>query len=215
MSWHRCIEEVHFGWRKLMARSAQVCLLVSCLLLLSGIGCNDQGKPDLISQQVPDEKPSSESAISDPVELKTTSFAELQTLIASHKNDIVVCDYWATSCAPCIKEFPRLVQLHGKYKGEKVVCISASLDFEDLEPIEDYHKNTLVFLKQQGASFENVLLSEDNLTVLDEKLAVPSLPIVEVYEQSGKLSRRFEGKFTYENDVLPHVEKLFAEQFGK
>lgn len=149
------------------------------------------------------------------VELKTTSFDELQTLISSHKDSIVVCDYWATSCAPCIKEFPQLVQLHGQYKGEKVVCISASLDFEDLEPIEDCHKNALAFLKQQGASFENVLLSEDNLTVLDEKLVVPSLPIVEVYDRSGKLSRRFEGKFTYEQDVLPHVEKLVAEQFGE
>ena len=149
----------------------------------------------------------------DTVDLKTTSFEELQTLIASYK-DIVVCDYWASSCAPCIKEFPHLVQLHKKYQGEKVVCISASLDFEDLEPIEDCHKHALAFLKQQGASIENVLLSEDNLTVLDEKLVVPSLPIVEVYDR-GKLSRRFEGKFTYEKDVLPYVEKLVAEQFGE
>ena len=198
-----------------MARSAQLCLLASCLLPLMGSGCDDQGKPELISQQLPDEKPSSKPATSAPVELKTTSFDELQTLIASHKDSIVVCDYWATSCAPCIKDFPQLVQLHGRYKGEKVVCISASLDFEDLEPIEDCHKNALAFLKQQGATFENVLLSEDNLTVLDEKLVVPSLPIVDVYDRSGKLSRRFEGKFTYEKDVLPHVEKLVAEQFGE
>lgn len=198
-----------------MARSAQLCLLASCLLPLMGIGCDDQGKPESISQQVPDEKPSSNPATTNRVELKTTSFAQLQTLITSQKGAIVVCDYWATSCAPCIKEFPHLVQLHGKYKGEKVVCISVSLDFEDLEPIEDCHKHALAFLKQQGASFENVLLSEDNLTVLDEKLVVPSLPIVDVYERNGKLSRRFEGKFTYENDVLPHVEKLVAEQFGE
>lgn len=205
-----------------MARSAQYCLLASCLLAMSS-GCGDQANPESGSQQLPEDVPGLgvhssfpvASLASDPVELKTASFDELQTLIASHKDSIVVCDYWSTACAPCVKEFPHLVQLHRKYQGKEVVCISASLDFEDLEPIKDCHKNALAFLEQQGASFENILLSEDNLTVLDDKLVVPSLPIIDVYDRSGKLSRRFEGKFNYIDDVLPHIEKLVASQFGE
>ena len=63
-----------------------------------------------------------------------------------------------------------------------------------------------------------MILSEDNLTVLDEKLKLPSIPIVEVYDTDGTLRQRFDesqGSFTYVKDVLPLIEKLVTERFDQ
>jgi len=151
------------------------------------------------------------------VTLEIASFEELQQRIAARRGQIVVCDYWSTSCEPCVKEFPHLVELSQRYGSEgKVACISASLDFEGLDPMEQCRATALEFLTGQKATLENVILSEDNLTVLDEKLKLPSIPIVEVYDTDGTLRRRFDesqGSFTYVKDVLPLIEELVTERF--
>ncbi|MFP6763538.1 MAG: TlpA disulfide reductase family protein [Planctomycetaceae bacterium] len=153
------------------------------------------------------------------VTLEIVSFEELQQRIAAGRGRIIVCDYWSTSCGPCVKEFPHLVELSQRYgSGAKVACISASLDFEGLDPIEQCRATALEFLTDQKATFENVILSEDNLTVLDEKLKLPSIPIVEVYDTDGTLAQRFDesqGSFTYVNDVLPLIEELVTERFDQ
>ena len=153
------------------------------------------------------------------VTLEVASFEELQQRIAARRGQIVVCDYWSTSCEPCVKEFPHLVELNQRYGSEgKVACVSASLDFEGLDPIEQCRATALEFLTGQKATFENVILSEDNLTILDEKLKLPSIPIVEVYDTDGTLRQRFDesqGSFTYVKDVLPLIEKLVTERFDQ
>src|SRR2546426_580352 len=41
------------------------------------------------------------------VTLKAVKLDELGGLIASHKGKVVVVDLWASSCPPCLKDFPR------------------------------------------------------------------------------------------------------------
>lgn len=161
------------------------------------------------------------SAPAEKVELEVVTFDELQDSIAASKGKVVVVDYWSTFCPPCMTEFPGLVAIHNDFPPEHVRCISASLDYEGLAdyPVEEARKSALEFLKQQNATLDNFILSEDSLTVMDEKLKIASIPAVFVFGTDGKLARLFDESsgesFTYEKDVTPFVKELVSQSFSE
>lgn len=208
-----------------------VCLLV---FLVSLTGCEPAPSADQtpsndeVDQVIDDSQEPSEAEIepaSDPeprsgqVELQVATFDELQQVIADSEGKVVVVDYWSTSCPPCMTEFPGLVALHNDMPRDQLRCISASLDYEGLSdfPVEECRKMALEFLEQQKATLDNFILSEDSLTVIDEKLKIPSIPAVFVFGTDGKLARLFDESsgesFTYEKDVTPFVKELVAQSF--
>jgi thiol-disulfide isomerase/thioredoxin len=177
-----------------------------CVLFLSGsTGCgsaaNSKGEP----------KQNTDSAA---VDLKILDYDGIQALIKSHKGKVVVMDCWATSCEPCKEEFPGLVAIHKKY-GDQVACISLSFDFQGGEGVkpEDKKDEVLKFLREQKATFDNVLTNfpADDLY---GKLQFASIPGVFVYGREGKLVKMFDNSdpkadnFTYKKDVEPKVAEL-------
>jgi thiol-disulfide isomerase/thioredoxin len=147
------------------------------------------------------------AADSDPaVVLKTLDYDGLKKLIASHKGKVVVMDCWSTSCAPCIKEFPKLVALHKQYGPKKLACISLSFDYDGSDKIEEVRPPVLAFLERQKATFDNVLSSTPS-DELSKKLEIPAIPAVFVYDHNGKVAKRFEGNKAYD-EVPALVEKL-------
>ena len=89
-----------------------------------------------------------------PVTIKTIKYADLGKAVRAHKGKVVVVDIWASWCVPCKKEFPELVELHKKYADKGLVCISVS--FDDV----DDKGRALDFLKEKGATFPNLLLTD-------------------------------------------------------
>lgn len=140
------------------------------------------------------------------VALQLKNFDELQQLIAAKKGKIVVVDVWSTYCEPCMKEFPGLVDLHKKHGPEKVACISVCANFAGLGKPEDEIAEPLQFLKDQGATFDNVL-STDPDTKLYERLKIASVPTIFVYDRDGKLVKTFDGEPKYA-DVADLVATL-------
>jgi thiol-disulfide isomerase/thioredoxin len=151
----------------------------------------------------------------DGVKLQILDWEATQKLIASKKGKIVVVDAWSTSCIPCMKEFPNLVDLHQKY-GKDVACVSLNLDYIGLQakPPEYYRERVLKFLTDKKADFDNVLSSVES-DKMYENLEIPSIPAVFVYDRQGKLVKTFDSSegsteeeaFTYA-DVTALVEKL-------
>jgi thiol-disulfide isomerase/thioredoxin len=154
------------------------------------------------------------------VALTIATFDELQASIAASKGKVVVVDYWSTSCGPCMTEFPGLVAIHNEFPSTQVRCVSASLDYEGLAdyPMEDCRKSALEFLETKQATLDNYILSEDSLTVMDDKLKIASIPAVFVFDVDGKLARQFDESdgesFTYEKDITPFVKELVSQRFS-
>ncbi|MEY3459047.1 MAG: hypothetical protein RL215_2204 [Planctomycetota bacterium] len=161
---------------------------------------------------VPDEK-----APAVAVELQAGTWKDVEALIAKHRGKLVVVDVWSTSCAPCMEEFPGLVKLHREH-GREVICVSFNVDYVGIpsKPAEFYRPRVETFLKKQGASFVNLLSTQESDAFFASQ-ELSSIPAVYVFGRDGKLAKRFdesllqdgeEEAFTYEADVLPFVKKL-------
>ncbi len=59
------------------------------------------------------------------------SFDELDKLMNQPNDTLYVFNFWATWCAPCIKELPHFDSLGRRYAGQKLKVVLVSLDFED------------------------------------------------------------------------------------
>ena len=81
------------------------------------------------------------------------SYSALEKAVLGDKNTTYVVNFWATWCAPCVKELPHFEQLNSENKKLKVVLVS--LDFKT-----QYETALLPFLKKEQIQSEVVLLTD-------------------------------------------------------
>jgi peroxiredoxin len=60
-----------------------------------------------------------------------------QVSLASLKGKVVVVDFWATWCPPCVAEIPGFQELQAKYAEKGVVFVGVSLD-RRAEPVKEF-----------------------------------------------------------------------------
>ncbi|WPR70933.1 TlpA family protein disulfide reductase [Flavobacterium sp. NG2] len=83
------------------------------------------------------------------------SYSVLEEAILNDKNTTYVVNFWATWCAPCVKELPYFEKLNLENKAVKVVLVS--LDFKD-----QYESRLIPFLKKKAIQSQVVLLTDKN-----------------------------------------------------
>lgn len=141
------------------------------------------------------------------IDLKVVKYPELVNAVKAHRGKIVVVDIWSSTCIPCMKEFPHLVEIYKKHGKDNVVCISVTVD--EVKRREA----ALKFLKSAGATFENFLLDETDAK-WQEKFDIKSVPAVFVINRNSERERKFDGddpnhEYSYA-DVVKLVEELIS-----
>lgn len=151
------------------------------------------------------------------VTLKVASWADAQKVVAQQKGKIVVLDLWSTACHPCVKEFPQLVKLQQSF-AKDVVCISFNTNYIGVGKPEDELADVQKFLTKQNARLINLMSNEADED-LYKRIGIASIPVVQVYDRSGKLAKQFDNEqdeygkdgFTYEKHVAPYVKQLIEQ----
>lgn len=80
-------------------------------------------------------------------------FSKLETAVLNDENTTYVVNFWATWCAPCVKELPYFEQLNSENKNVKVLLVS--LDFK-----AQFESKLLPFLERKSIKSEVVLLTD-------------------------------------------------------
>lgn len=142
---------------------------------------------------------SSQASSEGEVKLEKVKFDEFRNkIVANKKAKFTVVDAWATWCGPCKENFPHLVDMHRKFAGKGLACVSLSFDDPaKAKQVAEAEK----FLKDKKAQFRNVLLDEEE-GVGFEKLNINSIPAVFIFDSNGKEVKRFtlddpDHQFTY------------------
>lgn len=90
-------------------------------------------------------------------------FPELEETILNSQSEYLIVNFWATWCAPCVKELPQFDQLLTKNKNLKIVLVS--FDF-----VEQLEKKVIPFVEKRQIKSEVVLLDETDYNAFIDKI---------------------------------------------
>lgn len=140
-------------------------------------------------------------------EIKKVKINELAKMIDTSSVPLVV-NFWASWCAPCIKEIPWFEKSVAAFKDQNVQLILVSLDFA-----EDYPKGIAAFAKKNNYQSKIVWLDETNADEfcpkIDEKWdgAIPVTLMVNKKRQY----RQFYAQQLPEQRLIQELQKLVGQ----
>ncbi|MGB6384507.1 MAG: TlpA disulfide reductase family protein [Terriglobales bacterium] len=157
--------------------------LLSIGLLAALIGCYSGGNPTRIGSNAPD---------------FTVQDSDHKVTLSQFRGQVVVLNFWASWCPPCIEETPSLVLMQARLKSKGVVVLAVSIDDDDVA----YHK----FLKDYSVNM---------VTVRDEDRKAASLygtfgwPESYVIDRNGVIRRKFIGAVDWTSpEITDYLSKL-------
>jgi|GEM_PF-1621817 len=101
---------------------------------------------------------------------------------AKYKGKVVLLDFWATWCGPCLAEIPRLKTLYEKYHGKGFEIVGISMD-EDLDAL----KNGLERHQFPWINLADAKRKEANQQTMGNRFAVSSIPRCILVGRDGKV----------------------------
>ena len=81
------------------------------------------------------EEAASADQLIDPDTIHPATADQFRKVLEHHRGKVVVVNYWATWCIPCLQELPELDLLQERYRGRGLVVLAVSMD--DPDKLED------------------------------------------------------------------------------
>jgi peroxiredoxin len=114
------------------------------------------------------------------------------------RGQVVVLNFWATWCAPCVEEIPSLVSMSQRLKPKGVTVLGVSVDADG----DAYHR----FLKDHGVSFMTVRDADQKSNDLYGTFKFPETYII---DRNGVVRRKFIGPVDWNSpEVMDFLNKL-------
>ena len=114
--------------------------------------------------------------------------------LSDFKGKVVILDFWATHCPPCIQEIPDFIKLYNKYKDKGLVVIGISLDRGGVEGVKR-------FCQSKGVNYPIVMA---NYEVTKNYGGIRFIPTTFVIDENGNIVKKFVGSTsmnTFENEI--------------
>lgn len=97
------------------------------------------------------------------------------------KGKVVLVDFWATWCGPCVMEMPHVKKIYEKHAGPQFEIVGVSLDRRqsDLD----------AFLKAQGIKWPQSFDGKGWENAVAQKYGVGSIPTMMLVDRAGRIAR--------------------------
>jgi cytochrome c biogenesis protein CcmG, thiol:disulfide interchange protein DsbE len=158
-------------------------VLATCLLLASLIACYGGSRPPRIGSTAPD---------------FTVQDSQNKVTLSQFRGQVVVLNFWATWCAPCVEELPSLVEMQRRMKTKGVTVLAVSVDVDDgayRQFVKDHNVNLLTVRDPSGKS--------------NELYGTFKFPETYIIDRNGVMRRKFIGPLDWtEPEITDFLGKL-------
>lgn len=180
-------------------------MLYGAFLLLALVACKRDAvatpvaaTPPVVPDAIAPDATSSQATAEIPV-LKVETVDGPAYELAAHRGKWVVVNFWATWCAPCLKEMPELSALDAMREDVQVI----GLAYEDITAAD-----MQAFLKEHPVVYPIAIL---DVMAPPADFATPrGLPTTYLISPEGKVAKAFAGPVTARD-----LEALMAQSAGK
>jgi cytochrome c biogenesis protein CcmG, thiol:disulfide interchange protein DsbE len=157
--------------------------VLSALVLLALSGCYSGTRPPRIGTAAPD---------------FTVRDSEHAVSLSQLKGKVVVLNFWATWCPPCIEEMPSLVRMQQRMQAKGVTVLAVSVDVDD----SNYRR----FLKDHNVNLLSVRDPDQKSNALYGTFKFPETYII---DRNGVMRRKFIGAVDWtEPEIIDFLGKL-------
>ena len=128
--------------------------------------------------------------------------------IKDYRGKFVVLNFWATWCAPCVEEMPRLAKLQELRGGDRFAVVAISLDIKpDVKRLEG-------FLKRHKADGLPLFIDRDG--EIQSTIPTNGLPTTMVIGPDGSMLHIFEGGADWAGpQALDFIDSLTGQKPDK
>jgi cytochrome c biogenesis protein CcmG, thiol:disulfide interchange protein DsbE len=157
--------------------------MVMIALLVGLVGCYDKSRPPRIGSNAPD---------------FTVKDSDRTVTLSQLKGQVVVLNFWATWCPPCVEEMPSLVQMQQRMKAKGVTVLAVSVDVDQ--------SNYEQFIRDHGV---NLLTVRDPDSKANNLYGTFKFPETYIIDRNGVMRRKFIGAVDWtQPEVLDFLGKL-------
>ena len=169
----------------------RILLVVFLAFAVVVTGCYSSSKPSSIGVAAPD---------------FTIQDSEHTVTLSQFRGKIVVLNFWATWCPPCIEEMPSLVQMQKKLQEKGVTVLAVSVD----DDANDYHK----FLKDHNIDLLTVRESGQRtnkgvIAPVSSHYGTIKVPETYIVDRQGTIRRKFIGPVDWsQTEIVEYLSRL-------
>ena len=127
--------------------------------------------------------------------------------LSRFKDKIVILNFWASWCEPCVDEFPSMIQLVEHFNGDIIlVAVSADYTLEDMKS----------FLRAFKVTDPHIKVVWDKGKVIPEKYGTEILPESYILGKDNRLVRKITGiDRWYTPEAITFFEDLLQREWAK
>jgi thiol-disulfide isomerase/thioredoxin len=150
------------------------------------IGCNGAAESPPATK-----RPSTNTATSttaDPIALKPVDRAGYDAVVAEHRGKVVLVDFWATWCLPCVEQLPHTLELGQRLADRGLVVVTVSCDDPaDTAPVARVLQST----HAEGATHLISQFGGSPQTMEAFEITTGAVPFYKLYDRTGRLRKTF------------------------
>jgi cytochrome c biogenesis protein CcmG, thiol:disulfide interchange protein DsbE len=162
-------------------RRSSLLTIIGLIAILSG--CYSGSHPGRIGSNAPD---------------FTVKDSDHTVSLSQFRGQVVVLNFWATWCPPCIEETPALVRMQSLMKSKGVTVLAVSIDADDAA----YHK----FLKDYNV---NMVTVRDDSRKASNLYGTFGWPESYIIDRQGVIRRKFIGAVDWTSpEITDYLSKL-------
>ncbi len=136
-------------------------------------GCSQGDKGQRLSGEAPD--------------FKLAAVDGSMVSLSDYSGKVIVVDFWATWCPPCLEMIPVLSKLHRQYANKGLVVLGVSLDQEGLDVLGAFvHENMIPY---------KILMGDKRITRAFG--GISSIPTLYIIDREGRLVRKLAGYHSF------------------